>query len=96
MEDDKPPIISRVVPLPGASIASRRPEIRARVSDTGSGVSEITATCGGQWLLMEYDPERQLIEWVRDEDLPAGEQQLVFRVSDRAGNVTTETRTLSL
>jgi len=85
MEDDQPPIITDVLPEDGAH-TSRRPRIRAHVKDVGSGIEDIVVTCGGQWLLMEYDPERGLIEWARDEDLPSGAQTLEFRIADAAGN----------
>jgi len=85
MEDDRAPTIADARPADGANVP-KRPAIRACVTDIGSGIGEITVTCAGQWLLMEYDPERELIEWARDEDLPAGECELEFRVTDAADN----------
>jgi len=96
MEDSVKPRIRQIRPTQAETITSRRPAISARVSDAGSGIREIEAACGGQWLLMEYDPELERIEWERDEDLPAGEQELVFRVTDRAGNETVATGTLRI
>ena len=88
MEDDQAPRITNVVPADGARLTSARPPIRASVSDVGSGIETITVTCNGHWLLMEYDPERGVINWARDEDLPAGRKELVFTVADAAGNST--------
>ena len=94
MEDDRAPEIRRVVVGGEQGVTSRRRPIRARVSDVGSGLTDITVTCGDQWLLMEYDPEQGAVEWARDEDLPAGGQVVRFRAVDRAGNVTTVSRTI--
>lgn len=60
------------------------------ISDAGSDVDEFSATYNGRWLLMEYDPELGSLTWEQDEDLPAGEGTVEFRVSDRAGNVAVE------
>ncbi len=94
MEDDVPPTISDITPAEGATAESRRPRIRAHVSDVGSGVSDITVTCGDLWLLMEYDPEQGVITWERDEDLPPGLQEIIFSVTDAAANTATVSRTI--
>jgi Peptidase family M23 len=96
MEDDKPPEIRRVAVGGEGGVTTPRPPMRARVTDIGSGLTDITVTCGGQWMLMEHDPEQGSIEWVRDEDLPAGKQEIRFRATDRAGNVTTVSRTIQV
>jgi len=91
LDDDKPPVITnvRVETAPGG-----RPSIRATVSDVGSGIARADITCNGRWLLTAYDPEHDLIYWERDEDLPAGPNELTFTASDKAGNTTTVTRKL--
>ena len=95
MEDNVPPQITNVVPENEAQ-TGKRPAIGARVMDVGSGIAEITGTCGGQWLLMEYDPERQRVDWARDEDLPSGSQELVFTAVDVAGNTSTVVRDVTV
>ena len=89
MEDVAAPAIERPRPRAGTTTKSRRPEIRATVRDLGSGIDRYTVTANGAWLLMEYDPERETLEWARDEDLPLGPVQLNFNVTDRAGNTKT-------
>lgn len=89
MQDPTPPTIRSVRPRMGQRVASKRPPIHATILDVGSGIYKFSATLNGQWLLMEYDPERGLLSWERDEDLPEGEGTLTFRVVDGAGNVTT-------
>ena len=90
MEDTIPPHVS---PLRlTATNDAQRPHIRASLSDVGSGIASVTATCNDQWLLMEYDPERGTVAWARDEDLPQGRREFLLRVIDQAGNVTTRSR----
>ena len=87
MEDNIAPVISRIIPKDGSNVVSRRPEISAIVSDKGTNKLEINVTCSGKWLLMEYDPEREQIFWARDENLPSGRHELIFRVADTSGNI---------
>ena len=96
LEDDQPPTITELRIGSKKSGITRRSWISAKVKDVGSGLGDITVTCGGQWLLMEYDPDTGQIEWLRDENLPAGKQTLVLRVSDRAGNLTEVSRALTV
>ena len=93
-EDTAPPLVRAVRPAEGAALPSRRPPIHARVQDTGSGIREYSITFRGNWLLAAYDPEREIIEWEQDEDLPSGPGDLVFRITDHAGNVTHRTLTI--
>jgi len=96
MEDDRSPRISSMLPDEGATVASSRPEISARVSDVGSGIASITFTANGEWLLAEWDPEDGTVEWMRDEDLSSGEQEVVITVVDGVGNTTTVRRSITV
>jgi hypothetical protein len=96
MEDTVPPKITQVRIGYRERGITRRAPISAHVKDVGSGLADITVTCGDQWLLMEYDPEHNRLEWVRDEDLPTGELAVVFRVTDRAGNTSEFSRTITV
>lgn len=88
MEDDKAPVVTPASPPAGYQAKNKRPRISATVTDAGSGIADITVTCGEQWLLTAYDPEHNRIEWERDADLPPGTQEITIRVTDKAGNVT--------
>lgn len=94
LEDNQKPLISNITPIHGARVDTSRPRITASISDVGSGIADTEATCGGQWLLMAYDPERNRLDWERDQDLPAGRQELRFRVTDKAGNTTESIRSI--
>ncbi len=87
MADDVPPRIRVLEPAPGAD-PSRRPELKIEITDEGSGIDRFDARFNDTWLLMEYDPEQDLLRWERDEDLPVGPGRLHIEISDRAGNVS--------
>ncbi|MBI5092156.1 MAG: M23 family metallopeptidase [Candidatus Hydrogenedentes bacterium] len=89
MEDRQAPAISLVAPVNPADLDSARPPLNIKVTDSGSGVAEVSATCDRQWLLMEYDPERDLAEWARDEEIAPGPHTVVFKAVDRVGNAAT-------
>ncbi|MBX3179387.1 MAG: peptidoglycan DD-metalloendopeptidase family protein [Candidatus Hydrogenedentes bacterium] len=96
MEDAARPNFANVTPPEGYAAQTRRPEIRANVSDTGSGIAGFSITCGGQWLLSAYDPERDLLYWEQDADLPPGPLELVFTLTDAAGNTARYTRNITV
>lgn len=96
MEDTKIPEIRNVHPANGKTFTTKRPPIRATVTDEGSGIDKIEVTCGGQWLLTVYDPERERIDWAQDTDLPSGRQEIVITITDKAGNATTVTRSVTV
>jgi len=94
MEDNQPPVLSDILPAEGYRASSKRPYVRAKISDQGSGIASVRVTCAGQWLLVAHDAVRGMVEWERDVELPSGEQQVLFEVRDNAGNVTSITRTV--
>lgn len=94
MEDDKPPAISDISLPDGYQAQTRRPRIHAKISDVGSGIDSFEITCSGKWILAAYHPDTARLYWERDEDLPPGQQEIVFRVTDNAGNTTTRKRTI--
>lgn len=96
MQDTAPPRLRVLEPGEGAPLTSRRPAVRASVRDEGSGVAQWALAANGQWLLSAYDPEEGLIEWERDEDLPAGEVVFEFTATDNLGNETRLRRTVFL
>ena len=94
--DATAPRVSSFSVAEGAQLTSARPEIRASATDGGSGIAAWNLTCGGQWLLMGYDPEHNRFYWEQDEDLPAGPQELRFTVTDEAGNTQVLTRQITV
>lgn len=96
LEDTLPPVITGFQPGADGPVSSRRPVIRAKISDIGSGIAKYALRCGEQWLLTAYDPEQSLLTWERDTDLPPGTQELRLTLTDTAGNTRTLTRTVSV
>ena len=100
MADTMAPAITAVHPTAENTVTtSARPEIRARVTDNASGIADVQITANGKWLLAEYDPfdsPAATITWLRDEDLPLGENEIVIRAADGAGNVTVVSRRLRI
>ncbi len=94
MEDRTSPQVSDILPTQGYHAQTRRPHIRATVSDAGSGIANWRVTCSGEWLLVKYDPDHSRIEWERDHELPSGSQTILFEVTDGAGNVSRIERTV--
>ncbi len=86
MEDRQAPHFSEITPPDGYRAQTRRPHLRAKVADAGSGLVSWSIRCAGAWLLAAYDPEDGLIAWERDEDLPPGKHIVRFEAADKAGN----------
>lgn len=82
LADEKPPTIGPV--KIGGKLP--RPTIEIPVRDNGSGIDQYEVLCGGDWLLTAYDPERNVLEWERDRDLPAGAESVNVKVTDASGN----------
>jgi len=96
LEDTTAPTLDDVLPAQGYRAQTRRPLIQATIGDVGSGIDRIDVRCDGKWLLVAYDPERQHIAWERDEELTPGTHEIVFTITDNAGNTTTRTRTVTV
>ncbi len=86
LEDATPPTLELLRLADGQTFATQRPAIRARALDKGSGIETWRATYNGKWLLVQYDPEQDMLTWEQDEDLPAGPGTLAIEVRDYAGN----------
>ena len=87
-DDATPPTLEFPQMGDNQTATSFRPTIRARAIDKGSGIDTFRTTYNGKWLLVEYDPEQDLLAWEQDEDLPAGRGILAVEVRDHAGNVS--------
>lgn len=94
MEDNQPPVIAAISPPDDYQAQTQRPIIRATITDVGSGISDFSITANGRWLLAEYDPDEDRLEWERDRPLDSGANEIVYQVTDNAGNVTTARRTV--
>lgn len=96
LEDLAAPVIGGIIAGEKEAKPARRPAIRAKISDIGSGIESFSIHCGKRWLLTAYDPEHDTIRWEQDEDLPSGAQEIVFEATDGAGNVSRATRSITV
>lgn len=90
LEDTRAPSIRIRSPRDGATLAGRRPVIRASIDDAGSGIAAYRVERDGEWLLMAYDPETKTLEWEQDVDLPTGRISVDIEVTDNSGNISTK------
>jgi len=91
LEDTLPPKISRVSIASGEKIRVKKPRITAVVKDDLSGIGsdeDLVVEIDGEWMIPEYDPEKQLLVTRPISPLTLGKHLLTFWVKDRAGNET--------
>ena len=89
MRDGQPPQVETLYPLQSAQTRERRPELRARIQDAGSGIGreeDILVELNGWRLVAEYDPEAKTVRASPSEDLPLGTHQWTISVRDMGGN----------
>ncbi|MFH2056261.1 MAG: M23 family metallopeptidase, partial [bacterium] len=84
--DTIPPAITGVSPRDGAHVTTGRPEIKAKLKDTLSGIEDITLRLDGQWLIAEYDPESGWVRATPHFNLSLGKHRLDIIVRDKLGN----------
>ncbi|MGB2981805.1 MAG: M23 family metallopeptidase [Candidatus Zixiibacteriota bacterium] len=91
LEDTLPPKISRVSIASGEKIRVKMPRITAVVKDDLSGIGsdeDMLVEIDGEWLIPEYDPEKQILVTRPISPLALGKHLLTIGVKDRAGNET--------
>lgn len=90
--DTQPPSIGELQPAGGAPLKERRPLLRARVDDIGSGIGreeDLTIRLDGQRLIAEYDPEAGTLSARPEAALKPGRHQWEVEVRDQSGNQAT-------
>jgi hypothetical protein len=88
IRDDSPPRIVGVDPVSGEKGAARRPTVRVRVVDDGSGLNYdgVQVEVDGSPVESEYDPDRGWALARPGRDLPSGIRSGRAWAIDRAGN----------
>lgn len=86
--DTIPPILRPVIP--GSSVTMDGiTKLRFTIRDEFSGIHEYEGTLNGEWILMEYDPNNDLLFYTPDQYLRKGQNEFKLKVSDGKGNFST-------
>ena len=88
MEDKKAPQI-RIISPKGKKIKDGLPKILVKISDDLSGFGseeDIIVTLDGDWLIPEYDPEKNVLITKPNQKLSPGWHELLIKAKDRMGN----------
>ena len=83
--DTEPPSIRPLNISPGKDM-SRTGEIRFRIRDDFSGVSEYRGTIDGKWVLFEYDSKYSLLRHRFDGSMGPGPHEVRLELTDNKGN----------
>lgn len=62
--------------------------IKIKIKDELSGIDEYRGTLNGNWILMEYDPKRDLLTYFVDDRMQSGENTFHLSVKDERGNLS--------
>jgi len=87
-DTQKPRIADHNAPS-GYNYAART-HMQFKISDNLSGIKSYTGTVDGQWILMQYDPKRNLLYHEFDERVTKGKHTFRLTVADAVNNITTK------
>ena len=89
--DDQPPEVTGLRPYKGQVISDRRPKVLATIRDALSGIwreEDIEMHIDGKKLIVEYDPEEDIVFAKPRKPLALGTHQIEMVVRDICGNET--------
>ena len=66
--------------------------IQFKIGDNLSGIKTYRGTIDGKWVLFEYEPKKDRLQYTFDEHCENGKHELVMVITDAVGNQTTFTR----
>ena len=84
--DSIKPKITGVNIYPGKEIKNQT-TIKCLIEDKESGIKKFEGKINGQWILMEYDHKRKLLQYDFNEIIKKGENLFTLEVHDMLGNV---------
>ena len=94
LADNRPPVITAVKPLTGASLRNNKPLISCRISDALSGLGkeeQFEMTIDGNWVPAEYDITTGVYSYKVKTALKPGAHAVRIRVADNQGNIALAT-----
>jgi len=69
--------------------------IQFRIDDNLAGIETFRGTIDGKWVLFEYEPKKDRLQYTFDEHVGKGNHELVMLVTDAVGNETRFVRKFS-
>jgi hypothetical protein len=69
----------------GKNISGQQ-SIQVKIRDRETGIKNYRGTLNGQWILMEYDPKKQLLTYDYDNRLLKGQNIFILHIEDLLGN----------
>jgi hypothetical protein len=85
--DSIPPEIDPVNIYDGKNI-SKQTNLKVKIRDRETGIKRFRGTLNNEWILMEYEPKKSLLEYTFDDRLRGGINKFKVVVEDRLGNET--------
>lgn len=87
MSDTTPPFITEVNFHNGKKV-NKQHNLKIKIKDEQTGISTYRATLNNNWILMEYDPKKDLLIYNYDDKLKKGKNQFKIVVNDLLDNVS--------
>jgi len=87
MSDTIPPIIKEVNFKNGLDISNQK-NLKIKIIDNETGISSYKGYLNDKWILMEYDPKKDLLRYDYDEHLLLGTNVFKLEITDLVGNQT--------
>jgi peptidase M23-like protein len=73
---------------------SKQSKLMVKISDNETGIKSYRATLNGSWILMEYDPKKNLLTYNIDDKTIPGKNSFQIVVEDMVGNIKDSNCTL--
>lgn len=87
MTDTIPPMVKEVNFKEGSNI-SKQKNLKIKISDDDTGVKSYKGYLNGHWILMEYDPKKDLLTYHYDNYLLTGKNTFELEIKDMVENIT--------
>nr|WP_240035466.1 M23 family metallopeptidase [Gramella jeungdoensis] len=89
VSDTKEPII-QLVNFKDAQWLTNFNELKIKITDDESGIKSYKGEIDGEWILLEYDPKKDLLVYnLNDKIFTTAKHNLKITVTDNVGNLTT-------
>lgn len=87
MIDTIPPVITEVNFHDGKKLVKQH-NLKIKIKDEQTGIDSYKATLNNNWILMEYDPKKELLIYNFDDKLKKGKNDFKLIVTDMLDNVS--------